>query len=247
MHTRYIAAAWLTFWLTLPTAAQPLTTPGTIVSNGIGQTVAIPDMAIVDIRVTTNNATPVETLDANGITVSGITAALNALGVGPRDLQSQGLSVSAKYGPDGCGSTYAEKFIECKLQGYDVSVGLTARVVKLDQLGAILAAITEIDTARIQDVTFGVIDDSGRFEEAYAAALADAKHKATVTADALGVTLGRILVVRGDTVDYGENTPATLSGVPRPSSGEMADLIILPTGELTFNRRVIITYEIAAD
>lgn len=231
----------------IPTSAQSELPGGRIVANGKGSAVALPDMAFISVSFSALKPSPQAALEAGAAMLAPLTAALKDLKVEDRDVQSSNLSLQPKYGPDGCGSTYADEPVPCALLGFEMNTSLAVRVRDLDSLSNVLAIFATSEGGRIRDVTLSSSQPEVPNEQAYVDALLKARQRGELTATTLGVSLGDIVEVRETSSDYGTNRPATLAdGIVYQSEGGSADLIVpLPRGELTFNRQVQVTWAIA--
>lgn len=229
-----------------PTQAQGGLETGRIVAAGAGSAVAVPDLAFTRVSFTALEASPQAAMAAGASAIEPLIIALMGLGIEERDIQGNNLRLQPKYGPDGCGSAYAQEPVDCKLLGFEMSNSLAVRIRDLDMLGEVLSIFAASDGGQIGDLTLSSSKPDELEAHAYADALTKAKRRAELTAATLGVSLGDIVGVRETSAGYGDNRPATLAdGIVYESEGQADLAIMLPRGELTFNRHVEVTWAIA--
>lgn len=158
-----------------------------IVVTGTGTVEAAPDIATLSIGVTTQGATAAEALAANSAAVEAVIARLAASGIEARDMQTSNLSLN----PNWTGYDVSNPTIS----GYVAANLLTIRVRQLDTLGAVLDAAVADGGNTLNGLTFGVMEPEPLLDAARKEAVADARAKATLLAEAAGVTLGRLVAI----------------------------------------------------
>lgn len=92
----------------VPSEAQSEQALRRIVASGAGAAVAVPDLAFLKVDFKALEASPQEALAAGAAIVTPLVTALQKLDIEERDIQSNNLQLQPKYGPDGCGSSYAQ-------------------------------------------------------------------------------------------------------------------------------------------
>lgn len=221
------------------------------VASGTGSVVTRPDIVFVDIGFSSEGKTPELAIAADEATVRKVIAALSKAGVEARDLQTANYVIDEIMGPKGCDDRYSNQpIVECKLEGYQIKNSMTVRVRDLPRYGKILGAAIEAGLKDISHITLAVADPKPYEEQAYAAALLDARARAELTAKTLGFKLGAILDVGANFQSPDSHSgPATLAGGLDydPYAGGEADSNVvsqMQPGELTFSRDASITYEI---
>lgn len=156
--------------------------------TGTGEARVAPDMAQVQLGVTTQAAGAAEAMAQNAERQTAVIAALTGAGIEQADVQTSGLSLNPvmDYG-EGRAPT---------VTGYQASNMVTVRVSDVPRLGEVLDAIVAAGANEINGISFTRDDSTATEDEAHRAAVADARHKADVLADAAGLTLGPVLVLR---------------------------------------------------
>lgn len=167
----------------------PSQRPAVFVLSGEGKASAAPDLAIINSGVVSEGATAREALDANTTAMATLVNAIKAAGIEDRDIATSGFSVQPRY-------IYSQRNDGTqeppRISGYEVRNTVTVKVRDLTKLGGILdKAVTE-GSNQIDSLSFDIADKKKIYEEARKAALADARAKAELYAEAAGVKLGRL-------------------------------------------------------
>lgn len=203
--------------------------------TGEGEVAVAPDMAILNLSVLREGETARAALTANSEAMKQVLAALKEAGVAERDLQTSGLSIQPRFAQPG-----KERNIEPKITGYSVSNGLTVRVRKLTDAGAILDKAVTLGVNQGGGIVFVKDDLKPTLTEARKLAVADAVARAKTLAEAADIKLGRIL-----TIEEQSNLPR-----PMPFGGPMrmaaSDASVpLAAGENSYRTQVNVVFEIA--
>ncbi|KKC37328.1 hypothetical protein WH87_12320 [Devosia epidermidihirudinis] len=217
--------------MTLPAFA------GNISIEGRGEVTATPDTAAINSGVTTQGATAREALDLNTKAMTDLIAALKDAGIEARDIQTTGFTVSPNYvytdERDDKGYT-----LPPKINGYQVSNGVTVVVRKLADLGSILDRSVTVGANTVNGVSFSVADPSALLNEARKAAFADARTKAELYAAAAGGKLEDIVSI---TETQGYNAGPS----PMYARADIsAAAVPVEAGEMTFSINVSVAWEL---
>lgn len=153
--------------------------------SGHGSVAVAPDMATVSVGVEHQAPGAREAMGRVSGAVAAVLARLEAAGVEARDMQTSGLGLSPvhDYGDNG----------PPRLVGFRASNRVTVRIRDLARLGAVLDAVIADGANRIDGLSFGVAEPAPLRDEARAGAVADARHRAEVLAEAAGMTLGPLV------------------------------------------------------
>lgn len=220
-------ALWAGPVLALPALAQePLRQ---ITVNGEGMTSAAPDLAWVNVGVQHRAATAAEAVALMSEGMAAVLAELDAEGVAPADIQTGQLSLYPNYADSSYDSSG-------EVTGFTASIAVDVRVRDLDRVGAILDAVVSDGANTFGGIRFDLTDPSGAYDEARREAVADARAKAELYAEAAGVTLG-------DLVSLSENGffAAPVFAAPRL---EAADSVPIAPGEVSYSASVVMIYTI---
>ena len=159
----------------------------TVTGQGVAD--VVPDMARISLGVTKDAPEAPAALEGVAEVAQAIFARLEAVGIAPRDMQTAQVSLAPRYdynrnsdGPP-------------KLTGFTASTTLAVQVRALDQLGAIMSAVTQDGANQLNGLQFDVQDRASAEDAARADAVKDAMARAKVLADAAGVTLGPIISI----------------------------------------------------
>lgn len=166
--------------------------------TGEGEARVAPDMATIQLGVTTQAASAAEAMRQNATRQTAVIAALAGAGVEGADVQTSGLNLNPLM-------DYAEGRAPA-VTGYQASNMVSVRVRDVARLGEVLDAIVAAGANEINGIGFTRDDSTASEDEARRAAVEDARHKAEILAEAAGLTLGPVLTLR--------DTPA-MEG-PRP-------------------------------
>jgi uncharacterized protein YggE len=168
--------------------------------SATGQTETRPDEANISVGVSSIGATSEAATAANNGKINAVVGALKALGVAEADMQTQEVSVSRiGYGVN------RNKF--------EASNTITIRVRDVGKAGAAIQAATRAGANILSGPDLRVSDPEAAAKGAYTAAYRTARARADTYAEAAGLKVVRVLVIR----DGG--------GAPQaPVSYEMADM-----------------------
>lgn len=175
-----------------PAAAErplaPLPVP-TIAVTGEGRAEATPDMAHITIGITAQADTAAEALAQTSAAVRDTLARLDAAGIAPRDRQTTGLSLQPVW--DYGRNTNAPP----RITGFTAQNGVAVRARDLSALGGLLDAVVSGGANRLDGLRFTVAEPQPLMDEARRRAVADARRRAELYAEAAGVTLGAVLSI----------------------------------------------------
>jgi uncharacterized protein YggE len=160
---------------------------------GEGEVNATPDMAVLTLGVVTEDETARGALVANTEAMSEIAVALRQAGIESRDLQTSGFAIEPKFTQprrDRGGEAEAPE-----IAGYYVRNTLTVRIRNIGEAGALLDQAVTLGSNYVSGLSFTVADPKPLQAEARRAAVADARTKAALLAEAAGVALGPVLKI----------------------------------------------------
>lgn len=164
--------------------------------TGEGTSDQKPDSATLTAGVSADGPTVKGAQDDLNTAINKVSAAIKAVGVDPKDIQTQNYNVNPKYD-----YTAGQKII-----GYTANTNLQVKVKNLDSVNKIIDAATANGATQVGGVQFQVADQAKAEDEARQKAVADAKQKAESAARIAGFKLGRV-------INYSEDFGGT---IPRP-------------------------------
>ncbi len=198
--------------------------------SGTGQASGAPDLALLDLGVSTEGKTVKEARDAAATAMNAVNSAVKGDGVAEKDVQTQQFSIEPEYQyPDG----------KQELIGFRVTNIVEVKVRNLDSTGQIIddAAKAGGDVVQVQGLTFTIENPETLRAQARQEAVADARARAEGLAELAGVKLGKPISVSETT-----GTPPTAfrNAMPGAAGAEMATPI--QPGELEVSVTVDILY-----
>ncbi len=183
-----ILAVFGLFALTAGTAyAQEGGLNNTITVSGVGSASGEPDIAYIQVGAERTDRDLGAAFNATATTMRAVFDALTALGIAPEDIQTTSLNVypQDRYGSDG-------QIIERQFQ---VSNVIQVTVRDITQIEAVVTTAVAQGANTVYNLSFGIDDSAALERQARLAAVADARARAEQLAAALGVTVGRPLIV----------------------------------------------------
>lgn len=170
----------------LATPANAATTPRYITVSAEGTVKVVPDAVRLSATVSVVAASSKEALGSTSTNSAAVRKALTAAGVATKDISTQNISVYPEYKYDNNGTS--------TLTGYRASQVFSVTIRAAANAGAVVDAVVAAggDAVQINSTSPFVLDASKAAESARAAAVKNAKAKATSYAKLLGVKLGKV-------------------------------------------------------
>ena len=205
--------------------------PATISVTGEGLTTAVPDMVTVTVGVVSQAEDAAGALAANNAAMTALNDVLDDFDVGERDRRTSHFNISPRYERRGNDGRAPE------IASYEVNNQVTIRYRDIVKVGELLDAVVGSGGNRINGLAFGNEDDAGLRDEARKLAIADAKHKASLYAEAAGGKVGRIVSI----AEAGAPQPR-----PMMRGAMMAEAASVPisAGENEFRAVVTVVFEL---
>lgn len=164
-----------------PAVAAPAAAEGSIVASGTGRIAVVPDLADLRLGVAISDATVQGARSIAAERMADILAAVDAAGVDRRDVRTALLSVQPRYDyRDGQSP---------KLDGYELHNVVEVTVRDLARLGDVVDGTLGAGATSMDSLAFRVADPSGAERAARTAAMAQARSRAAVLAEAAGLTI----------------------------------------------------------
>ncbi|GGE46868.1 SIMPL domain-containing protein [Actibacterium pelagium] len=222
--------AFLLMGLATPLAAQE--GAATLTVQGRGEIAAPPDMATITVGAEARSKTAAQALDEMTKATNDVLGVLRSSGIAPQDMQTSGLSLGEVWdhqirNEDG----------QPRLVGYSASNRISIRVKEIDQLGQVLDAVVRVGATTFHGLSFGLQEPEPLFDLARVDAVADARRKAELYAQAAGVQLGPIVSI----TEPGFSAPVV-------AQMRMADAVMeavpIAAGEVSTAAQVTIVYSL---
>jgi hypothetical protein len=171
---------------TPPAPAAEAAQQGRLTVTGSGGVDSVPDMAVITMGVTAQAETAAAAMEQTSAGTAEVLARLEEAGIAPRDMQTSDLSLNPVWN-DRAGPG------ERQITGYEARNTVTVRVRALEELGGILDTVVQSGANTFNGLSFALQDPLPALDEARRRAVADARRKAELYAEAAGVTLGPLL------------------------------------------------------
>jgi uncharacterized protein YggE len=176
--------------LMLPTVAQESPSPDgtstdrTVTVTGTAIVRSSPDEALVTLGVRTDATTAEKAMDDNAQKMSDVIDALKAAGLDERDLATASINLYPQWDTSGT-----------SVVGFTAENQVTATVHDLGRVGAIIDRGVAAGANVASGITFQVSDGSDAADQALDDAVANARHKAELLADAADAQLGEVVSI----------------------------------------------------
>jgi uncharacterized protein YggE len=165
--------------------ADDTTATHTITVSATGTVTLVPDVARINLGITTTKPTVKAAREAGARAMTDIIASLKALGIADRDIQTTNISLYPQYG-----SGSAPKVV-----GYQMSEQVLVTVRDLDNAGDAIDVATAKGATDVNGISFEVDDPVKAQNDARAAAVEAARVSAQSMATAGKVTLGAVVSI----------------------------------------------------
>ncbi|MFA6257205.1 MAG: SIMPL domain-containing protein [Candidatus Paceibacterota bacterium] len=216
----------------------------TISVNGQGEVLANPDVAMIYFSIVEKATTLAE---AQSKATAKEKAALDFLAkeeIAKKDIKTEAYNTYPNYEYENCNYQYPCPARSPKIVGYEVSERISVKIRNVDKSGAVVTGLGTAGISEISKPEF-TIDDTDKLKaEARKLAIDEARAKAKVLANDLGVDLGKVVSFY-DERDY---IPPMYGGMglmeAKADMAMSAPAPELPTGENKITSSVTITYEI---
>lgn len=161
------------------------TRKGFIKVTGVGAVKAIPDTALVNLGIVTENTILEGARRENAVRTNTVVNALGTMGVDKKHISTGAFSIDPLY-----------DFIDGKqtFRGYRVSNILTVTIEDIARAGEVIDKATFAGVNRIDNISFTLSDVSYYYDKALTQAIENALHK--------GSEIGNVLNVEIDKVPY---------------------------------------------
>ncbi|MBX9746212.1 MAG: SIMPL domain-containing protein [Hyphomonadaceae bacterium] len=170
-----------------PQVAVPAVQGALLTINAEGSVEGAPDMAIINLGVTTEGRTAAEALAENSRRSEALIAALRRAGIAERDIQTSNVSVYPQ-----------QQYIEGqppRIIGYQANNSVTVKVRRIDTTGRVIDAAVGAGSNTVNGVSFTYQDPDAQMDAARRDAIAGARARAALYADALGMRVHRVVAV----------------------------------------------------
>lgn len=204
--------------------------------TGTGEVRVVPDEAVFTFGIETSDADINKARSDNDARVKELLALTDRLGIARKDVQTDYLNIEPRYDYNGDGRT--RQFL-----GYFTRRNVTIRLRDLSKFEELLSQSLRTGVNYVGQAQFNTSELRKHQDEARVMAARAAREKAEALAGALGVKLGRVMLVEEEAppVLY---PAATFANVRREAQDQQGGGDVLAPGQIVVDARVSVTFEI---
>ena len=156
----------------------------TVTVTGNGSVIAVPDQASFSFSVQTKAATASAALTKNGASTKAVISAVEGTGVPEANIQTEQVSLDPVMSNDGN-----------SIIGYTASDTIDVSQLAIAKAGGVVDAAVGAGATDVSGPSLELSDQDSFYAQALKAAVANAKSKAQVLADAAGRNLGGVVTI----------------------------------------------------
>ena len=157
---------------------------------GTGEVKTKSDIAHIHVGVVTHAPSAAEAVEQNNEAMRTLIATLKEQGLKENEIQTSNFTVLPQY------RHRPEKPEEPTLTGYQVTNSVRITVRELESLGKILDKVVAEGANQVHSIQLGVREPEPHQDEARRKAIANARHRAEILAEASDTKLGKILRIQ---------------------------------------------------
>jgi uncharacterized protein YggE len=245
LRTRLIAAAIGVSLFLAATSAPSLTPRGTLALDssgtapehtisvsGTGTVTLMPDVADLQLGVLTSRPTVKAAQADAAVAMTRILAALKALGIDDKDIQTSNVSLQPTY-------DYSSGINPPRITGFQMSNSVTVTIRDLDKLGDAIDNSLAAGATSLDGVTFRVNDETSAEAQARQAAMTEARSKADTLAAVAGISIAGVASIAETSAPIQYPTNYTLGGASAPDVAKVATPIQAGTTDVTITVAVV--------
>jgi len=208
--------------------------------TGRGEVLVDPDQAVIQVGVRAEEVSAKAAQQEVNKTVQKVLDGLSALAIEPDEIQTSQLSLQAVYAD----SRNRREAGEPRIIAYRASYTLSIKTKDLGQISTVIDSALEAGANQLSGVRFGLEDRQSTRKSALKKAVADAREKAVVIAEAAGTRLGSILTI----VEAGAVVRPVVMGRSAVMAAEVSGspTVVMP-GQVTVSGQVTIRYQISEE
>ncbi len=206
----------------------------TITVQGQGQSSAIPDTVFITVGVETRDMEAGRALQLNSASMKKLFDNLKLHEIPEKNVQTVNFNISPEY------SSNRRDQRPPEIVGYRVSNQVRVKLPRVELLGIVLDVLVRDGANSVYGIQFDVDDPQVAEDEARKAAVADARRRAEVLAEAAGVRIGKPLQI----------SELPVGGGPAPVMRAMAmaaDAVPIARGEQQIAASVTVVFELIGE
>ena len=195
---------------------------------------AAPDIAMISAGVLTVSKNADAALKENAVQMNAVFTALKAAGVKDKDMQTSGITISPQY--------VYEQNKTPQITGYQASNNLNVVIRDLKKMGSVLDTLVAKGANQINGPTFSIENTDAFLDGARKEAVAKARKRAELYAEAAGLKIKRI-VTMSESTNFG-SPPRPMMAMAKLAMDEASAPSPVAKGEIGLSAQVNITYEL---
>lgn len=208
--------------------------PREITVEGEGKALITPDLAVVNLGVTTDAKTSAQVVADNTKKMNSVISTLKDLGIDEKNIKTTNYNLSPKYDYTPERGSFED--------GYTISQNIQVRVKDFEKLGDILAKTTEAGANTVGGINFTLENKDKVKQEAREQAIAKAKESAKQISEVTGLEFGRIISF----YEYIENPEfyGTYGAAEKSMALDSAGPPMIEPGQEEITLKVSLTYRV---
>jgi uncharacterized protein YggE len=206
---------------------------------GAGEASAKPDMARIQVGVTTQAETAAAALKANTVSMEALFKVLQDRKIDKNDIQTSNFNVHPVYKQIPRGEMPRGERSQT-IVGYQVTNQVSIKVRDLANLGGVLDDVVGKGANQVHGISFSKAEPSPILDQARLKAMADARRKAELYAGAAGVEVGKVLLIQEATPHVPQQQMFAGAALAR---GADSSVPVAP-GQQTYHSNITVTYSI---
>lgn len=198
-----------------------------------GVTEGRPDMATINLGVTTEGQTAQAALAENARRMTALTQALRRAGVAERDIQTSNVSVYPQ-----------QQYVEGqppRITGYQANNSVTAKVRRIDTTGRVIDAAVAAGGNTVNGVSFSYQDPNAQLNAARRDAIAQARARAELYASGFNMRVHRVVAI---SEGGGFRPPFLPYALEQRAAADGAQSTPIAPGEIETRVSINVTYEL---
>ena len=207
----------------------------TITVNGSGETLVTADTAVVSVGVSVRKKDALEAQSAANEVIASIRAALAGAGLKEEDISTGYINLYAVY-------DYSKDVEE--IVAYSANSSLAIKVTDMGRVGEVIDLAFGAGANTLDGVSFSVADDTEARKESLKAAVADAKEKAAILAEAAGLGEIEILNIEEGSVFSYDSGVNNFSRKTFGAEAEMAAPTVVQAAKICVSAGVTVTFRV---
>lgn len=212
--------------------------PRTVTFTGRGTISSLPDLAIIETGVVTEDLEARTALTENNKAFSRVLRVLDRAGVADRDIQTSDFNIAEQFERLRFGR-------QGNFTGYRVTNEIEVQLRNISDVGSILDSLVSAGSNSVKKVSYTIEDPAPILRQARIAAVKDVLKIANLYAEATDVELGDITSIREVNVDRPKAQGANFGGFGSRGGRAAEGLIVgIAPGEIDSSARVRMVFEL---